>query len=67
VDSEPGFLEEIFESLTSQVKKDCCLTIDAIYIYKQTVYGIQRWTTMLDSGFIIDRAVNPADLDTLAS
>jgi hypothetical protein len=63
VDSEPGFLEEIFESLTSQVKKDCCLTIDA----KQTVYGIQRWTTMLDSGFVIDRAVNPADLDALAS
>ncbi|CAB4016474.1 Platelet-activating factor acetylhydrolase IB subunit gamma [Paramuricea clavata] len=50
----------------STMKKDsvCCFTIDAISIYKQTV-----WDPNVDqyAGFIIDRAVNPADPDTLAS
>ena len=69
VDCEPGFLQEAFQSLQSEagkteLKKDCCLIIDAMSIRKQTLWDPKKEQY---SGFVNYGPVPPEDPETLAS
>ena len=69
VNCKPGFLQEAFQSLQSEVeeiplKKDCCLIIDAMSIRKQTLWDAKKEQY---SGFVNYGPIQPKDPDTIAS
>ena len=69
VDCEPGFLQEAFQSLQSEVdktpsKRDCCLIVDAMAIRKQTLWDQKNQKY---SGFVNYGPIIPEDPETLAS
>ena len=71
VNCEPGFSEEAFNALASEVsrdaiKKDCCMIIDAMAIRKQTVYEPKndRYVGFVNYG---EGVPIPDDPDTMAT